>query len=492
MSKTKDRKGGRLCDDDGENDDDESGMRYFAEELLFNGVTCLPIPKFSTRDRILRARARIDDEISLFPEFKEEYVRNGALATPGEDVGREDIEEGNAAVKAVPDGLQSMTVKELQAVLSSRHLPTSGSKSVLLARIQGQEAPRSGHRAATVKEHHPNKRPLVKGGFSVLGNPSSFHNDFVRDTRKVLHSSVKELMQALVTLPDFIAKRRDAPRLKFCQEIDRMMIRPIGVVPTSESWHRDSSPRSLGKSSNEEGADLVFGGWLNLDLSPQTFSCVLGSHMKEWDGVTSIGDADGVGFKPITDPALRSALKAQSVDVVVLPGELLIFADGIVHEVHAKPRPSVSERLFTGWRLTHSDTYLLDQPIRGSKQPYRKVFEKMMAAGAPITVKSDQEPTMYRPFHRNKWFRQLEDFSLAAFPKEILTLTPIRRTRDDAGNDVEPFTEKRWYVPVVMPSLEALGLRDTYAPYAPAELGLYKPQPLFPKRVGKLVKHGSF
>ena len=44
------------------------------------------------------------------------------------------------------------------------------------------------------QEFKPNCNTFVLGGFGALGNPSSFHNLFVRQTRKDVHKAVKEIL----------------------------------------------------------------------------------------------------------------------------------------------------------------------------------------------------------------------------------------------------------------------------------------------------------
>ncbi len=109
------------------------------------------------------------------------------------------------------------------------------------------------------------KHELVKGGFAALGTPSSFHNSLVREQRMQVHPIAVGVLRALVTRDDF-------PRhTRVCQEIDRLLIRPAGMSPSAEMWHRDSSPAA-------SAGDIVFGGWLNLDTQPQQFSCQLRTH----------------------------------------------------------------------------------------------------------------------------------------------------------------------------------------------------------------------
>ena len=111
------------------------------------------------------------------------------------------------------------------------------------------------------------KRELVKGGFAALGTPSSFHNAFVRQHRTMVHPIVMEVMQALASNADFkhITKHK---AWRCSQEMDRLLIRPVGASASAEAWHRDSSPTAA-------PGDIVFGGWLNLDTHPQHFSCQL-------------------------------------------------------------------------------------------------------------------------------------------------------------------------------------------------------------------------
>ena len=392
------------------------GMEEYAKALLRDGCVCIPVAEFNTTAKIEAARAELDREISRFPEFKPAYVHNGAT---------------------LPDG---------------------------------------------------NKRTLVMGGFSALGNPSSFHNMFVRRLRALLQPHARHLMQSLALLPEFQSFRPDALTLKFCQEIDRLMIRPIGKQATAECWHRDSSPRARPE-------DIVFGGWLNLDTVPQKFSCKLKSHIEEWRSRRLPNPSDA-GFKRIYDKEYLERAGEGAV-VSVPPGSLLVFADGILHEVVATPLHRVSERLFTGWRLTHSDNYLIDEQLRGGEKVAHKrkrgekaalpgerrgIFEKMMAEGAAMVYKADDAPRMYAKMNRNQQPDEIELFSKAAFKDEILEETLVTRTRlqGQRGVPVPAYTQKKMFVPVVIPPLSFFGMRHLYPAYTDQELALHRPLPLFP------------
>ena len=71
---------------------------------------------------------------------------------------------------------------------------------------------------------------LVMGGFGAFGNPSSFHNPWVRNIRKKLHPVILNKV--------FMTPLSNDTELKFEQDIDRLMIRTPYQKVGSESWHR--------------------------------------------------------------------------------------------------------------------------------------------------------------------------------------------------------------------------------------------------------------
>ena len=138
----------------------------------------------------------------------------------------------------------------------------------------------------------------VLGGFSALGNPSSFHNYFVRFVRYKVFKILKNIL-------------KNQYKGKYIQCLfDRMMYRPSGQTPSKESWHRDSS-----QSLHEN--DTVFGGWVNFDDNSQYFSCVPGTYKKQ----------DKSGFMPIKDEDFTGT------KVEIKPGHGILFHQTLIHEV---------------------------------------------------------------------------------------------------------------------------------------------------------------
>ena len=269
----------------------------------------------------------------------------------------------------------------------------------------------------------------VGGGFGALGNPASFHNPFVR--------LLREWCMAVV-IPVF-ACAVPPGGTKLEQIIDRMMFRLANVQKaTAETWHRDVA---VGMAPG----DRVFGGWINLDLKPQYFSGIGGSH---------VDHGAGVGFAPVQKAEL-AALKnhPNKVKVEIPPGAILVFYENMIHEVLGnKALKYDSYRLFLGWRLTASS-----HPVNGLDALRARLEEQ-----AVMPLKSGQVPPMYPTLWWVNWFdKHLAPWSEVSFTDE----TKVLRARGGAMKHV---------VHRHMPSLRTMGL-PLYPPYSPDELRMYTP-----------------
>ena len=214
--------------------------------------------------------------------------------------------------------------------------------------------------------------PRVMGGFAALGNPGSFHNAFVRRLRLRCQDSLVRLLWR-----DFIDKFYDGS-MNFEQVIDRMLKRFPGQSATSESWHRDEAVQ---KENYQD--DVIFGGWVNLDDTPQVFSCRLGTHRVK---------SEGRGFYVITDPAEKARLRRLRQQVEIPPGHALVFYENLLHEVVSKKQKTVPMyRVFLGWRVTRDTEPLLF--------PTRRDLEEALRKRATMKLKSGQHPAMYSPLH---------------------------------------------------------------------------------------------
>ena len=72
----------------------------------------------------------------------------------------------------------------------------------------------------------------VLGGFAAFGNPSSFHNPFIRKLRKDVYKYLQKVL-----FKDYASVVN--PSLKSEMLFDRMLLRKKGQNPLAESWHRD-------------------------------------------------------------------------------------------------------------------------------------------------------------------------------------------------------------------------------------------------------------
>ena len=214
----------------------------------------------------------------------------------------------------------------------------------------------------------------VMGGFSALGNASSFHLPFARELRMEIHPHVYNGI--------FKPALDEDKDLKFEQIIDRVMHRTPLQKVNAESWHRDESPCDEG--------DEVFGGWINLDNNNQYFSGCPGTHKYV---------SKHNGFAKIKKEEFKEYQRLQKT-IEIPPGHIFIFYEKMVHEVKRSKKKYVN-RLFTGWRLTKSD-----QCIHGNEN-----LRKMLKEKAIIPLKSGQIPPMYAKLHFLNWVEKIVDFT---------------------------------------------------------------------------------
>ena len=211
---------------------------------------------------------------------------------------------------------------------------------------------------------------FVLGGFGALGNPSSFHNMFVRNIRLEVYEKSKELLKTIY---------KDKKIELF---FDRMLLRKAGESKKSrENWHRDITP-------NLEINDIVYGGWLNLDDKSNYFSCIPGSHQKE--NITS-------GFVKIKKEEYAN-FNTKREKIEILPGHIILFNQNTIHEIIATKLKYDSYRIFHGFRITDSLVPIFN---------YDTIIKNQ---GVPL-LPSGQEPPMYAKLHWTNHIQKLKEFS---------------------------------------------------------------------------------
>lgn len=224
----------------------------------------------------------------------------------------------------------------------------------------------------------------VMGGFSALGNASSFHLPIVRSLRVATHPIVYN---------GIFKEALDADNeLKLEQIIDRFKHQTPNKKIASENYHRDESPCSEG--------DQIFGGWINLDLNSQYFAGCPGTHKHT---------SNQNGFALISKEEYKEFAKMEQL-IEIPPGHIFIFYEHMVHKVYRSKNKWV-DRLFMGWRLTKSD-----ECIHGNDNLRQMLHDK-----AVIPLKSGQTPPMYARLHLTNWVEKIVDFSKVMQDKCIET-----------------------------------------------------------------------
>lgn len=190
----------------------------------------------------------------------------------------------------------------------------------------------------------------VFGGFSALGCPGSAWHPIFRDTRV-------EVYEASLPYLKIYAEEAGMAGAKCCSVIDRVLIRPPGIITSGEEWHRDiGSTKFLPKG----GKLAFFGGWVNLDDTPQYFKCTPYSHAAI-NPTTSVSEVIDVrdmedGFSKIPKKEHIDFENASEV-IEIPPGSAIIFHQHIGHTIIKSKSKHKIYRLFQGFIVSNSPEF---------------------------------------------------------------------------------------------------------------------------------------
>jgi hypothetical protein len=173
------------------------------------------------------------------------------------------------------------------------------------------------------------------------------------------------------------------------QVVDRMMIRPAGVSPSPELWHRD-------EAKGLEPGEFAFGGWINLDDADQTFIGVPHSHLD--------AKSESRGFYTISK-FLHKDCAERSVRIRVPPGHILIFYENLIHCVASATKKYPSYRQFISWAVTKSEKVIIPG------------LDSRIEDQAIIPLKSGQLPPIYAKLHLVNWPEKTSAFAKNVKPE---------------------------------------------------------------------------
>lgn len=295
----------------------------------------------------------------------------------------------------------------------------------------------------------PDGHPVVYslGGFAALGNPSSFHNPFVRKKRLETREALLPLFRCVIN-KNYNPKLRKKTRLEMLP--DRMMYRYKSQAPSPESWHRDVTPSKYLQKNDE-----IYGGWLSLDYpQPQYFSFIPGSQLGK--RLSDLRD----GFASLSPEAIRK-VRHYRQKVKIPPGYVIIFKQYILHEVLNSKSKHDMFRIFMGWRTTTSKKFLF--PVMNERILTQGIFP--LPSGNEPPVYSANHGSFFRtkPFkpipRLNTWKVSTTDWSKSTFKKTGPTGVPVL---------------KGGIIPRWMKSLKHYKF-PLYPPYTEEEIKLYLP-----------------
>lgn len=304
----------------------------------------------------------------------------------------------------------------------------------------------------------PAVAPFVMGAFGAYGNPSSFHNPFIRTLRM-------RMAAPMITFFGDMCRQRDGDDWRLEMLFDRMCVRRCGTTIAGEAWHRDLNPAIMEAVGDDEfrprADDEIYGGFINLDEAGryQYFECIPGSHLDPISATRSRRSESG--FQTETNPNNRPSRVYK-----IPPGHLLIFRQCILHNVMPRRMSYDSYRQFRCWRLVRHEHHPL-QDLGG----FDMTIEQVIAEQAVPRLPSGQIPPMYSANHGSVLLWRDDHNSPRLFANKMVT---VCQEQKKVGRHSK-LAGRIYIVPHrFMRSLREYGL-PMYPEYTDAEKSLMRP-----------------
>lgn len=309
-------------------------------------------------------------------------------------------------------------------------------------------------------DHFREGEKVVCGATSFAGPPSLTHAVPMRRARAHTSAYLMPMLRMFISLVETALGISD---LKLARWPDRVMIRPPGLAPSAESWHRDSPDVSR---VNE----FWTGGWINCNSEPQYFCAIERSHFFTPNETT--------GFGPIPKDQhadLNVRVKAQANQpgfdkrgyIVVPPGHIVYFASTLAHKVTGKKLDYTDVKMFIG----HHFTVYNDSGVFRKKRliPVEEL-QQQLKDNAVTYMGSGQRSPMYPANYLVCRDTQLPIYE--AFERDILQPGAMNPLRDAEGKILHKAHDDGTRA---MRSLAEQGL-PLYPAYSESELTMMVPQ----------------
>jgi hypothetical protein len=300
----------------------------------------------------------------------------------------------------------------------------------------------------------------VMGGFGAYGNPASFHNPIVRELR----------METTPHMTEFFKRQFQGafPEETFYIErlFDRMCVRKTGTTIPKETWHRDLNPMTMVLVDKKEklytprSNEHIFGGWINLDDTPQYFSCALSTHT---DPIVLKKGRSESGFTAQE----KASHDIKPTKVPVPPGHAVVFYQRILHQVAPHRYKQDSFRQFQLFRIVCSS--IVPEPLFP-----RETIHKWIHDQATPLLPSGQHPPMFSSNHSSIYLFRDNQHDPIEFSKKIHPHCLKQQTCHSGKNKGRSYT----IVHRFMTSLREYGL-PLYPSYKEEETKILFPQKLF-------------
>lgn len=179
------------------------------------------------------------------------------------------------------------------------------------------------------------------GGASFLGQPSTFHSEAARSTRKLMLSEQITALLAEQLVQNETLVQAHIDRVAFRRGTN--VGKKLSQKPSGESYHQDVSPK------RREGATM-YGSWFVLSGEhSQTFRCIPGTaftptdelrnEQRQWmeahGKAKAFRDQHGFCQFELSD-AEKEAVAKYTVSITIPPFAMIMFDERIFHEVASK------------------------------------------------------------------------------------------------------------------------------------------------------------